>query len=186
ATLQWSFDLLEEDERILFRRLAVFAGGWSLDLAETVCGLHSTAPSGDVLETMTRLVDKSMTIVESRNGAARDRMLVPIVQYALELLGVWGEGDALRTRHAAVLLERVQRDEPQLAGPLEIASLDRLETDNANYRAALAWLIGERDGTSALRMASALWRFWERRGYHREGCAWLEQALACGDDAPVE
>jgi len=113
-------------------------------------------------------------------------MLEPIRQYAPELLEISGEASALRSRHAVVLVERAERDEPQLSGPLEIASLDWLEVDNPNYRAALAWCIRERDGTSALRMATALWRFWERPGYFREGCAWLEQALAVADQAPVE
>src|SRR5262249_12435109 len=151
-----------------------------LDLAEAVCELRSPEPepSGAVLDGMTRLVDKSMVIVESRSGGARYRMLEPIRQYALELLENSGEASALRARHASVLVERAQRDEPQLSGSLEIALLDRLELDNANYRAALAWLIRERDGPSALRLVTALWRFWERRGYHREGCGWFDQALA--------
>jgi non-specific serine/threonine protein kinase len=186
ATLQWSYDLLEEPERRLFHRLAVFAGSWSLDLAEAVCTLHSSECSDLVVDTMSRLVDKSMLIVESRTGAARYRMLEPIRQYALELLENSSDASALRARHAAVLVERAQRDEPQLSGPLEIASLDRLELDNANYRAALAWLVRKRDAASALRLSSALWRFWERRGHHREGCAWLDQVLAIEGDVPLE
>jgi non-specific serine/threonine protein kinase len=113
-------------------------------------------------------------------------MLEPIRQYALELLDNSGEASKLRARDAAVLVERAQRDEAQLSGPLEIASLDRLELENSNYRAALTWLLHEADATSAMRMATALWRFWERRGHQREGCAWMEQVLAIGGDAPLE
>jgi non-specific serine/threonine protein kinase len=186
ATLQWSLDLLDQQERELFHRLAVFAGSWSLDLAEAVCTPGPQSSAADVIDIMTRLVDKSMLIVESRSGAARYRMLEPIRQYALELLDNSGEASSLRARHAAALVERVQRDEAQLSGPLEIASLDRLELDNANYRTALGWLIREGDAHSAWRMATALWRFWERRGHQREGCAWLDQVLAIAGDAPLE
>jgi non-specific serine/threonine protein kinase len=186
ATIQWSFDLLDEQERALFRHLAVFAGGWSLQLAESACADALTG-TGEVVELLGRLVEKSMVVMETRGKWARFRLLEPIRQYALELLESSGEAKAYRARHAAALVELAAMREAQLGGPDEVGSLDRLELEHDNVRAALRWSIDHGDGVSALRLAATTWRFWERRGYHQEARDWLEQALASsGDGAPLE
>jgi predicted ATPase/DNA-binding XRE family transcriptional regulator len=188
ATLQWSLDLLDEQERRLFRRLAVFAGGWSVSLAEEVCAALADGEPADMLDLLSRLVDKSMVVLEVRAQASRYRMLEPVRQYALELLESSGELATYRARHAAALLELAEEGEAHLSGSLEVASLDRLEVEHANCRAALGWLVGQQDGSGALRLATVLWRFWERRGFQREGRAWLEQALALssGLEGPLD
>jgi non-specific serine/threonine protein kinase len=184
ATIQWSFDLLDEREQALFRHLAIFASGWSLPLAEIVCA-DALFGASDVLELLGRLVEKSMVVMDARGHAARFRLLEPIRQYALELLDNSGEAATYRARHAAALVELAATGEAQLGGRDEIDSLDRLELEHDNVRAALRWSIDRGDGASALKLAIAMWRFWERRGYHQEACDWLEQALAKGDGAPL-
>jgi predicted ATPase/DNA-binding XRE family transcriptional regulator len=185
ATIQWSFDLLDERERALFRHLAIFAGGWSLQLAESVCA-DVLIGASDVLELLGRLVEKSMVVMDTRGHSARFRLLEPIRQYALELLDNSGEAATYRARHAAALVELAATGEAQLGGTDEIDSLDRLELEHDNVRAALRWSIDHGDGASALKLATAMWRFWERRGYHQEARDWLEQALAKSDGAPSE
>jgi tetratricopeptide (TPR) repeat protein len=166
------------------RRLAVFAGGWTLQLAEEVCSGAGIARSS-VLDVLAHLVDKSMVVADARGRSARYRLLEPIRQYALERLEASGEAGAFAARHAMVTLAALQPGESANDfGPEEIASLERLETEHANLRAALRWAIDQRDADTAFRGAAMLFRFWERRGHLREGCAWLEEALATFADVP--
>jgi predicted ATPase/transcriptional regulator with XRE-family HTH domain len=185
ATIDWSHNLLDDQERALFRRLSVFAGGWTLETAEAICsgqGIEDVA----VLDLLTQLVDKSMVLMEPRQDGARFRLLEPIRHFAVEQIEGYGEAPVWRARHAAGFLALAESGEVHLAGPDEISSLDRLELEHDNVRAALRWFIGQGDGGSALRMSTALWRFWERRGHQREGCGWLDQAFAIAGDAPSE
>jgi non-specific serine/threonine protein kinase len=177
ATIDWSHDLLGQAEQVLLRRLAVFAGGWTLELAEQVCsGVH--LEEGDVLGVLGQLVDKSMALVDTREAVARYRLLEPVRQYALERLEAAGEADTYRARHAAAFFELVRQGEGEDAGPREVSSLDRLELEHPNIRVALRWALVNQDTAAALRTTAALFRVWERRGHFQEGCAWLEQALA--------
>jgi predicted ATPase len=170
ATIEWSYELLDEHERRLFTSLAVFAGGWSLDAAEQVCEAD--------LDVLQSLVDKSL--VRAENG--RFRMLETIREYALERLEQYEEATALRARHAEHFLRLGLRAEPELTGAQQHVWLERLATDYENLRAALGWLAAERP-SEELRLAAALVLFWFNRSLYREGVRWLEQALAKTDDA---
>jgi predicted ATPase/transcriptional regulator with XRE-family HTH domain len=184
ATIDWSYALLDESEQALLRRLSVFAGGWLLPVAEGVCSGGGIEPTG-VLDLLTQLVDKSLAVVDTRDDVARYRLLEPIRQYAHEKLEAADEATLYSARHAAALLELAQTGETALGGPDEIATLDRLEVEHDNVRAALRWSLatGSGQAESGLRSATALFGFWERRGHYKEGCTWLDQALAAAEDA---
>jgi predicted ATPase/DNA-binding CsgD family transcriptional regulator/transcriptional regulator with XRE-family HTH domain len=181
ATLGWSHDLLTDEERRLFRRLAVFAGSWTLAAAERICAADDGANS-DVLDVLTRLVDKSMVLVEDgASGVERYRLLETLRQYGEERLAESGEADAIRDRHFAYYLELVKTAHTEVAVPRRRDSwLQRLDDDNDNLRTALTWG-SERDSRAALRLAVDLsWYWWLRRRY-LEGVGWQEQLF---DSAP--
>ena len=184
ATIDWSHDLLSEHERILLRRLAVFAGGWTLEAAEGVCGDESMDPA-DVLDRLTRLVDKSLVIMEALDGETRYRLLETVRQYSREKLLDSGEATRIRDRHRGSYLELAERAEPMLIGPEQSAWMERLEVEHSNLRVALEWSKTGDGGAEALvRLAAALWRFWNVRGYGSEGRGWLEAALSQAGHAP--
>jgi predicted ATPase/DNA-binding XRE family transcriptional regulator len=177
ATIEWSHRLLDAPERALFHRLAVFAGGWTLESAEAVASGKGLARA-EVVDVLTRLVDKSMVVVETRTARTRYRFLEPIRQFALGQLELSTETRAWRDRHAREVVDLARRREPQLGGADEIAALDALELELDNIRAALHWSIERGDGAVALELCNSTWRFWERRGHQREGCMWFDRALA--------
>jgi predicted ATPase/DNA-binding SARP family transcriptional activator/DNA-binding CsgD family transcriptional regulator len=183
ATLDWSYDLLAEPERAVFRRLSVFAGGWTLEAAEAVCSGDGIEEDG-VLDLLGGLVDKSLVVARaSTDGAVRYRMLEPVRQYGLERLAGSGETDEVRRRHAEFFLAFAEEAEPGLWGAEEATWLGRLEGEHDNLRAALSWSLEQGETEAALRLAGALWFFWDTRGYVSEGTRWLEEAL--GKDAPA-
>jgi predicted ATPase/DNA-binding XRE family transcriptional regulator len=198
ATMDWSYNLLSEGERALFRRLAVFAGGWTLKAAEQVAsysprsvaerdgegqgaGDHATRPlplaTSDVLSFLTQLVNKSLVVVErDRGAAARYRLLETIRQYAWEKLGEIGEGEHVRHQHLNYFLKLAKEAEPQLTGPDQVAWLNQLDSELDNVRTALAWSL-EKNVEAGLRLVSALDWFWVSRENVKEGCDWLAQLL---------
>ena len=198
-TIAWSYDLLDEEDRALFRRLAVFAGGWTLEAAEAVCGdPDDRRPPGDagrpsrdfilpqsaVLAALARLVDKSLVLPErqAEDGDVRYRLLETIRQYAAEHLG-GDEEAAVRRRHRDWFLRVAEAAEAQVWGREQVAGLDRLERGHDDLRAALHWS-AERGGAETepgLLLAGALWRFWQVRGHLREGRGWLTRLLAAAD-----
>jgi predicted ATPase len=180
ATIGWSYDLLDTGERVLFRRLAVFAGGCTLEAAEAVCGLPAGAePLGvDVLEGLGSLVDQSLLHVRDLEGEPRFALLETIREYALECLESNGELDALRRAHAAYYLHVAEAVEPALAGPEQRRWCEYLDRDHDNLRAALGWALERRETETGLRLVGALYRFWLVRGHLREGRAWVEGLLA--------
>ena len=186
ATMDWSHDLLSEDERVLLSRLSVFAGGFTLDAAEAVAG----EPEMDVLDLLTRLVDKSLVVVEEApspegGGEARYHLLQTIRQYGRERLIESGTESELSKRHGGWFLGLAQRAEPELHGLHQVLWLDRLEREHDNLRAVLEWGRSEKGNPEiALRLAGALWWFWYVRGYFSEGLGWLEGALSMNDDVP--
>jgi non-specific serine/threonine protein kinase len=184
ATIDWSHDLLDEHEQVLLRRLSVFAGGWTLAMAETICPGAGIADD-DVLELLTGLADKSMALVDASDVQARYRLLEPIRQYAMERLEAAGEAPVYRSRHAEAFLGLAETRDVDPGGADEIASLERLEVEHDNLRSALRWTLDHEPAESGLRATAAMFRFWERQGLSSEGRTWLEQALAhAGDDAP--
>jgi tetratricopeptide (TPR) repeat protein len=197
--MDWSYDLLSAEEQICLRRLSVFAGGFSLDAAEVVCADGTTgesgalpvardplpAASGDVLDLLTRLVDKSLVIATDLTGAARYRFLETVRQYAAEKLAEAGEADAAHDRHLTWCTALAQAAEGSLCGPPTAGWLARLEQEHDNLRAVLRWSLDRGRGEAALCLAAALPRFWEMRGHLQEGRRWLMRALAAGEHAPT-
>jgi non-specific serine/threonine protein kinase len=178
GALDWSYDLLSSPERVLFGRLSVFAGGWTLEAAEAV-GVGEGIEEGEVFELLLRLVDKSLVVAEATGeGAVRYRMLEPVRQYALEKLNETGKTQAARRAHAQYFLALAEEAEPQLLGPQETEWYDRLEGEHDNIRAALSRSLEGADPELGLRLAGAIWWFWHRHGHLREGLRWLERALA--------
>ena len=177
AAIDWSYDLLDEDERELFARLAVFAGGCSVEGAEEVCEAR--------LEALASLVDKSLVL---QRGAAevggRFGMLGTVREYALERLEERGEADPLRRRHAEHFVALAEQAEPELKSGEAAAWLERLQGELDNIRASLAWAGAAGEAELELRLASALEYFLRLRGHLSEGRRWLEGALARGGEAP--
>lgn len=183
-TIGWSYDLLGIDERILFRRLAAFAGGWDIEAAERVCAGEAIG-SADILNLLTHLVDQSLVVVDDGGRATRYRFLESVREYSAERLAESGEGDVVRGRHLAWCAALAERAEPELLGPEQATWYARLQEEHPNIRAALAW--GERDDDAilALRLAGALGRFWQVRGHLSEGRQAIECLLSRAVGAPT-
>jgi non-specific serine/threonine protein kinase len=189
ATLEWSHELLGEPERKLFRWLSVFAGGLTLEAAEAV-GAGDGIEQHDVLDLLSKLVDKSLVVVEAspgEEGALRYRMLEPLRQYGRERLEESGEAQRVRERHAEyylVLAEGAdaQEAESEFRGARQVSWLKQMESEHGNLRAALSWSLdedAEPDDARAelgLRLAVALWWFWHTCDYLTEGRIYLERA----------
>jgi predicted ATPase/DNA-binding CsgD family transcriptional regulator len=207
-TIGWSYDLLNDAEQALFRRLAVFVGGFTLDAAEWVSGVgdqvpdvdgqslhdptsimhHASPPSSDprlptpnTLDLVSALIEHSLLWQSAGPGnEPRYQMLETVREFALEQLEARDEADLIRRWHASLYVALAETAEPQLTGPAQAEWLDRLESEQANLRAALAWTT-HNDAEQALRLAAALRIFWRNRGHLGEGRDWLERALASGE-----
>jgi predicted ATPase len=178
TTIAWSVELLSPEEERLFRRLGVFAGGWSLEAAEQVC-------EGG-LDELSTLVDQSLVLRRSgERGAVRFDLLQAVREYALELLEAAGERDRLERRHLEYFLTLAEDAAPRLLTREGSELLVKLDSELDNLRAALAASrsLGLRE--RHLRVCSELWRFWYVRGYFAEGRRWLEDALADADEQPL-
>jgi non-specific serine/threonine protein kinase len=179
--IAWSHDLLPPDEQALFRRLAVFVGGFTLEAAEAVCG-------GEVLAGVGSLVDQSLVGLTERPGggtfggdragdAPRYRMLETVREFGLEQLAAHGEEQATRRAHAAWCLDLAERHWESILSLTFLEGLDRIAADLDNLRAALSWLEQEGDAAGMLRLAGSLGEFWLFRSHRREGFAWLARAF---------
>ena len=178
AAMDWSHDLLVEKERILFRRLSVFAGGWTLEAAEAVCS-GKRLKAHEVLDLLTQLVDKSLVVVEQQHGEARYLLRETVRQYALDRLLESREVTAVRQRHRDWYLALAERAAAELRGPRQGLYLKRLEAEHDNLRAGLEWSVMEADEAEAgLRLAGALQWFWDIRAHFSEGRKWLEGTLS--------
>jgi predicted ATPase len=181
--IAWSDDLLTADEQALFRRLSIFAGGFSLEAAEAVAN-----PEGafDVLDGLERLSEHSLLRpVTGADGEPRFTMLGTIREYGLERLTQSGEAEEMRRMHAGFFLAMAEEADPQLIGPGQVEWLTRLETEHDNLRAALGWAIAEEVST-ALRLAVGLRWFWVFHGHLSEGRGWLDRVLAAsGEPEPL-
>ncbi len=182
AALDWSYDLLTDQEHVLLRRLAVFAGSFILETAEAACS-GDGVEMRDVLYTLTHLVEKSLVLFHAQER--RYGLLETVRQYSEERLIESGEAALIREQHSAYYLRLAEQAEAFLRGPEQRAWLDRLEGEHNNLRAALDWSKSSEEGAERLlRLAAALWRFWHVHGYWREGRRWLEEALAKAPAAP--
>ncbi len=168
AALDWSYQLLTERERRVLRRLSVFAGGWTLEAAETVCRADEIEQL-DVLDLLTQLVFKSLVVTDEQNGDIRYRFLETVRQYGLEKLEESGETEAIRKRHRDWYLGLAERAEPELQGVRQAAWFDHLEAEHDNFRAALECSQTPGEARAGMRLAKALIRFWAVRGFVGEG-----------------
>ncbi len=180
ATVDWSYALLAEPERSLLRRLSVFAGGWTIEAAETVAA-GDDIEAHAVIELLAALVEKSLVLAEHRDSATRYRLPETIREYARERLQESGAARATLDRHVAYFLGLAEATEPRLRGPHVRLALDRLEEEHDNLRLAIERAL-ETGGEQALRLCGALGWFWWNRSYHTEGRRWLERALATNPD----
>lgn len=178
ATIQWSYELLPAEERSLFRHLGVFARGWDLEAVTKVCA--RTGEDFRILDLLTRLIDKSLVMVErSGDQMTRYRFLDTVRQFAVDALEKAGESEAIRRRHFAYFLSTAQKAEEKLTGSEQAEWLERLETDHENIIAAIEWSSKTPDlQEAALDMAGAIWRFWYSRGYFGLGRKILEKVIA--------
>ena len=177
AAMGWSHELLGQKERVLFRRLSVFAGGFTLEAAESICA-GEILQRDEVLELLSQLVEKSLVVAQERDGAARYRLLETIRQYGRERLEEAGEAAQVCDQHAGHYLAVAEEAEPELKGEGQIAWLERLEQEHDNLRAALRWLLGRGASEKAARLGWALWLFWWIRGHFAEGRRSMEQTIS--------
>jgi predicted ATPase/DNA-binding XRE family transcriptional regulator len=182
-TIAWSYDLLDEDDRRLFRRLAIFVGGFTLDAAEEVCAALG-APASEVLGGLARLVDRSLL---RREGGSEPRfaMLETIREFGLEQLDASGEASAVRGAHAAWATDLAVQAGATLDRRMEPGTFRRVDAELDNLRAALAWLQASRRTDDVLRLAGAMLFPWYLSGNLREGRTWAERALAEAPDEPT-
>ena len=178
--IAWSHDLLSADQQALFRRLAAFAGGCTLEAAEAAV---DHADGFDVLAGLDSLVDSSLMNQNERDGEPRFAMLETIREYGLERLSASGEEAAVRKCLATYFQAVVEVAERKLTGPAQVKWLERLEAEHANLRAVLGRAF-EHDVATGVRLAGGLYRFWRYRAYFTEGRSWLERAVAEGPAGP--
>jgi predicted ATPase/DNA-binding CsgD family transcriptional regulator len=197
AAIAWSYDLLSQEERALFRRLAVFAGGFTLDAAEHISrggegSQEAPAPENrrptpdfptSVLDGVGSLVENSLLRQAAQpDGDVRFLMLQTVREFGLEQLRLSGDAVPAARRHAEWCREMAEAAETALIGPDQALWLRRLETEHDNLRAALGWTIEQGETEIALRLAAALWRFWANHGHLPEARSWHERALAESGD----
>ena len=186
ATIDWSYGLLAADEQKVLRRIAVFEGGCSLETAELVC-VDETLPAERIFESLAALVARSLVSADTiGQKQARYRMLESIRAYTLQKLSEAGELALMRDRHLDHFLDRAEEAAPKLNDSYQQLWLNWLEGEHDNLRAALAWSLENGRIEAGLRIATALVRFWEIRGYMHEGQTWFERLLAQVDkDVPT-
>ena len=183
AALAWSYELLTPHEQLLFRRLALFVNGWTLEAAEAINHLPTAADlqptTLNTLDALAALLDHSLIQrVETAAGDVRFTMLEMIREFGLEALAAAGEEAAARQHHADYYLRQAEAIEPQLYGPDQEQGLNQLEVEHANLRAALAWSASTHDRERLFRLTLALGQFWWRHGHFVEEQHWLDGCLA--------
>ena len=187
--IAWSYDLLAADDQRLFRRLSIFAGGFTLEAAEAVCTSEEADPPGRaalvdcVLDGLTSLVEKNLLREEHQVGASRFAMLQTIREFATEQLALSGEAEAMARRHARWVLDLAERTAPESFGRASRRGLAVPDVERENLRAALEWAIVRGEADIAQRLAWATNWYWYVTGQAGEGAMWTERALACGASA---
>lgn len=187
GAVEWSYDLLTEDEKFLFRSLAVFAGGFTAESAESVVSRQLSIAEEklqitDVFNLLDSLIENNLLVSKDQtDGNARLRMLEVVREFALECLENSGEAESVRRAHSEFFLELVEKAEPLLHGESGNEWLEKLETEHDNWRSALGWTL-KNDGEKAARIAAALRFFWLNRSHLSEGLSWSEAALAATEN----
>ena len=177
ALIDWSYDMLTEGERVLFRRLSVFAGGWTFESAEAICS------DLDVLNLLTQLVNKSLVTVEEGNGDARYRLLETIRQYARDKLLEAGEAEQTRNLHLEYFVRFSEETAPYLDTAEVRNWIPRIDAEYDNLRTAFEWSL-DHDVEASLRIVGSLAYFWFRRGHGAEGTELSNAAFARADQLP--
>jgi predicted ATPase len=175
STIDWSFDLLNDNEKSFFLRAGIFNGGWTLETAEHVCDPDNEL---DVLELMASLVDKSLFYPYPSKDEPRFSMLETIREYALERLKEGGDYNAVRDRHAELFLRIIARSHPRMRSSEQQGALDQLEDEAGNLRLTLKWLLKTKRAGEAAQASWSLWLFWWLRDRFEEGAALTDQILA--------
>jgi len=179
ALIDWSYVTLNETEQDVFRRLAVFAGGWTFEAAESVAG------EMEAMDGLSGLVNKSLVNVEEKEGESRYRYLETIRQYAMEKLLESGAAVNARNRHLAHFMEYSRRAEENFGTPQRLLWLNRLDLEHDNLRSALGWAL-ESDPETALQMVRLLSLFWMSHNYLTEGCNWCQAAITRAEGSSLE
>jgi predicted ATPase len=175
SAIAWSYDLLAERLRPLFRDLSCFSGGWTVETAEAVC--HDDADV-DVLDGLSSLVDCSLVRTRAEDGRVRFDMLTTIREFGVERLEAEGDAPSVKRRHAERFLALAEEGEPHLRELEQGGWLDRLDVEHDNLRSALRWAADHDEGEIGMRLVSALWRFWQLRGHLIEGRRWADEILS--------
>jgi predicted ATPase/DNA-binding XRE family transcriptional regulator len=191
ATIAWSYELLSPEQQQLFRRLAVFVGGCSLEAIAAICAeapgqtapLEQPADGDPYFEALVALIDNCLVYQIAADGDVRFMLLETIREFALQRLVAGPEWPTIRRRHALFFVSLVERIGPGLEGPAQSDWLRALEQEYDNIRNALRWALEHDDAEIALRLCGALCVFWNGRGYVSEGRQWLSQSLARMTDA---
>jgi predicted ATPase/class 3 adenylate cyclase len=178
ALIDWSYDILSDNERLLLRRLSVFAGGWTLEAAEEVCAGEDDISAYDILDVLTQLVNKSLVVVieRSQSGETRYRMLETILQYAREKLLEARDREIVRDKHLAYFVKLVEQAEPELYRSNQVFWFNKLDDELDNLRMAMEWALVA-NIARGLQIASIPWRFWSARGFPGELGDWFKQLL---------
>jgi predicted ATPase/class 3 adenylate cyclase len=186
SLIDWSYDLLQQSEKLMLQRLSVFAGGWTLSAAERVC-VDESVPEGNVLDLLISLCDKSLVVVDQNGSRSRYSLLETVRQYARDRLFESGRSAIVRDRHRDEFLALAEAAESELVGRDQAEWLRRLEQEHENLRAALDWSIAAPDKTCGLRLCGALQQFWIARSYLSEGQEWCARMLEnCGASCTAE
>lgn len=185
ATLEWSHQLLTADEKILFRRIAVFQGGFSLAEAETICGLEPLS-SGSIVDLVEDLVDKSLVTAETTKLKTRFRMLETVREFASHQLEKEEEAESLRAIHAVTFCEEAASAALRLRSSEQASAFDALDAERWNLSSAISHAIANQNVDLAASAIIGAWRFWYTRGYYEEGILMAEQVLGLLQDNELE
>ena len=188
ALIDWSYNLLNPNERAMLHRLSAFAGGWTLQAAEQVCAA-ADIEDWEALDLLTSLVDKSLVVAEFRADRSRYRLLETVKEYAREAGEAEAGLESVYARHLEYFRELAENSVREVRGTKQADWLERLELEHDNFRTALTWGIETERTISVLRLVASLGgihRFWYIRGYLAEGLRWLEASLECDNGTPTK